>query len=1194
MRNKLLLIVFLLWSGFAGAQVTEQSTQTIINANVKSPISVTGVKTAITAVNDFASKGDSIARTKESFISPGSSSSYLNGLKQWIAAGSITGLSWSGITTGKPTTISGYGITDGLTAASAPTVTGLWNFTTRPTISGETILTNTNTVTATNKTFTAATVNGLYLGGITQIGAFNFYPITNNTANIGQAGNYFSGIYSLRNYFNSGAYIDGAAASQIGFYTGGGETMRLFGSGNVGVGATTDNGYKLDIAGQLRVQSSITGNGSGLTNIPFAAGIASKPTTLAGYGITDGVNAATIDSANIGYVNRARTVSGAWNFTTNPTYQGAAIVNVSGAQTLTNKTLTAPTIVGGGITGNLSIGSFSIYPVTTNTAGIGSSANFFANLYATRQFFNTTAYLDGATAGQILQTGHVAPSAASTYSMGNGTNFSSVWTGILATQGGLSIQKSSGSGLTFNNGAAANTYSGYFSGTGNFFAQSPGTVPTDNLAGAQFSHSITASSGLARGMTLTPSLTAAANGDALIGIDIAPTMIAGAFTGVVGYGLRSNAPVLVNSNIFTQSLFTTGNNINSIGSASSRFANAYATTYDGNAFLSQASSILGTTATAGGITFRQGSTSQYIGGFFPNTGNQFIQAPGVVPSDNGNRLQVSGSASFSGDVNVTGAINVTQNATSPAFDITPGALLTTPVSGAIEANGDKLHYTIPTGVVRKEVVLSDGMVLGQVPMSTTNGRLYGSTLFQWSTGNGFRLGIGGTPGATLSVGAQTQTSGSNPTVIVTTAPHTGQTAGTEIVDFRVNQAGALQYIGGTNMGLQRFFSVDSRTYSFTTPTTITNAVGAYFTAPTAGTNATFTNTYAGYFAGGVYVNGSITSAGATNTANLTATGNAVISGTTTLTGALTANGGLGTTTVTTTGVGELQSLRVNTSTNAGYGADINGTARIQGNATLGGTLNLNGAAIFSNNLGVNGNITAGLKFLSTGSWDNGSGQIYLGAAGASGAMTFMRGSDGGAAASIGYTSATATGDFKVETLGGNLNLNANGKIVANTTISAPIAEVNSLKVNTTVNAGYSVDVNGTFRATSDIISNTKLIGNGSFDSGFGQLQIGSLNQSGIMSFRRGSDGAATGYVGFASAASAGTDFVVQATTAAATVKVTAGTGNNIIATQTKTTLNQQLNLGTVPIYPDNTAATTGGLVVGDVYRTSTGVLMIRF
>ena len=37
-----------------------------------------------------------------------------------------------------------------------------------------------------------------------------------------------------------------------------------------------------------------------------------------------------------------------------------------------------------------------------------------------------------------------------------------------------------------------------------------------------------------------------------------------------------------------------------------------------------------------------------------------------------------------------------------------------------------------------------------------------------------------------------------------------------------------------------------------------------------------------------------------------------------------------------------------------------------------------------------------------------------------------------------------------------------------------------------------------------------------------------------------------------------------------------------------------LNLGSLPVYADNAAATAGGLAAGDVYRTSTGVLMVRY
>jgi hypothetical protein len=39
---------------------------------------------------------------------------------------------------------------------------------------------------------------------------------------------------------------------------------------------------------------------------------------------------------------------------------------------------------------------------------------------------------------------------------------------------------------------------------------------------------------------------------------------------------------------------------------------------------------------------------------------------------------------------------------------------------------------------------------------------------------------------------------------------------------------------------------------------------------------------------------------------------------------------------------------------------------------------------------------------------------------------------------------------------------------------------------------------------------------------------------------------------------------------------------------------KSLFLSNVPVYADNSAATSGGLVAGQVYRTSTGVLMITY
>ena len=89
--------------------------------------------------------------------------------------------------------------------------------------------------------------------------------------------------------------------------------------------------------------------------------------------------------------------------------------------------------------------------------------------------------------------------------------------------------------LKFSTGT---TQVGQFSGTtGNMLLQNGGTF-TDNLAGLQLNHNITASSTIARGAYITTTLSASANNDVLVGLDINPTFNTGSFTGVSNIGLR--------------------------------------------------------------------------------------------------------------------------------------------------------------------------------------------------------------------------------------------------------------------------------------------------------------------------------------------------------------------------------------------------------------------------------------------------------------------------------------------------------------------------------------------------------------------------------------------------------------------------------------------------------------------------------
>lgn len=105
---------------------------------------------------------------------------------------------------------------------------------------------------------------------------------------------------------------------------------------------------------------------------------------------------------------------------------------------------------------------------------------------------------------------------------------------------------SSADWTTFNNkqNALTNPITGtgtsgqvaYFNGTNSITSNAAfAFTPTSQLL---VNNSVTAASAIARGTNLTPTLVAAANNDVLVGLDINPTFSNGAFTGVQNIGLR--------------------------------------------------------------------------------------------------------------------------------------------------------------------------------------------------------------------------------------------------------------------------------------------------------------------------------------------------------------------------------------------------------------------------------------------------------------------------------------------------------------------------------------------------------------------------------------------------------------------------------------------------------------------------------
>jgi hypothetical protein len=191
------------------------------------------------------------------------------------------------------------------------------------------------------------------------------------------------------------------------------------------------NGIKISAT---RMDAETDGIAAGLSNCITRDG-QGVPTANIGWG---GYNLTGVATLGV-----TTAISGNFNFTGSPTYQGDGIVTVTGAQTLTNKTLTSPSISNPVITGVLTIpgggtitdgsgvtkftaaaSTFGLgagglgasyfqgdgsqfYPTTDNSLNLGTSSFRWAVVYAGTGTINTsdetqkTFRAGGATAGEI-------------------------------------------------------------------------------------------------------------------------------------------------------------------------------------------------------------------------------------------------------------------------------------------------------------------------------------------------------------------------------------------------------------------------------------------------------------------------------------------------------------------------------------------------------------------------------------------------------------------------------------------------------------------------------------------------------------------------------------------------------------------------------------------------------------------------
>lgn len=129
-------------------------------------------------------------------------------------------------------------------------------------------------------------------------------------------------------------------------------------------------------------------------------------------------------------------------------------------------------------------------------------------------------------------------------------------------------------------GSAGSTRLAYFDGVSSITGST--TLTYSPTAALLVNNSVTAASAIARGVNITSTLTAAANNDVLVGLNIAPTFTNGAFTGVSNIALRVTGNATVTGTI-TGTLSGNASTATALATARTLTIGATGKTFDGSA-----------------------------------------------------------------------------------------------------------------------------------------------------------------------------------------------------------------------------------------------------------------------------------------------------------------------------------------------------------------------------------------------------------------------------------------------------------------------------------------------------------------------------------------------------------------------------------------------------------------------------------
>jgi hypothetical protein len=402
--------------------------------------------------------------------------------------------------------------------------------------------------------------------------------------------------------------------------------------------------------------------------------------------------------------------------------------------------------------------------------------------------------------------------------------------------------------------------------------------------------SITGSAGVARGMNIQQSLSASANNDTLVGLDVVNNYNTGSYTGVVKWGARIlGGPILnefdenasaglaiANNNagpnalvsITLRSGSTVGGTLAYVPGSYGvpTFANALSLSAIGNTKLFFTANADGT-ATAQDIILNTSVTNLFAPPFAPSV---TIKANNNIligtATDSGFKLDVNGSGRFSNNLTITGSLNVTGSSifrgnitTTGSLNVTGSSIFrgNTTITGSLSISGSTIQIgnnTLVGTTTLTGSILINGNIIPQVSSSFDLGSVTNPwrSIYVQSGSISIQSDIPGGPPAVISnansnvsiiaAGLQLKSGSFIPFEVSTTARTI-----IRVPNLPANDVGGLSIIGSsdgsyqpiTNAGgLLHLTSNDGASSRITSDAFGTTAVAAYVGRKARGTAAT--------------------------------------------------------------------------------------------------------------------------------------------------------------------------------------------------------------------------------------------------------------------------------------------------------------------------------------------------------------------